>query len=124
MSNAVTRVKVRFKVEGLGEATGELIRYLAPRTVEALLKAMPIVGIAATWKEEVYFEVPVKVGAEKAKERIEAGGIAYWPMGAAVCIFYGETRPYSPVNPVGRITDNLNLFKQVKEGMRLRLGRA
>ena len=37
-------------------------------------------------------------------------------MGVAVCVFYGPTRPYRPVNKLGRITEGLDLFRNVKEG--------
>ncbi|MEM2780799.1 MAG: cyclophilin-like family protein, partial [Candidatus Bathyarchaeia archaeon] len=54
----VSRVKIRFIIEGLGEAEGELIRHLAPRTVEMVTRKLPFEGRAALWKEEVYFEIP------------------------------------------------------------------
>jgi hypothetical protein len=117
------RVLVKFIIEGLGEAKGELIKFLSPRTVEAILKALPIEGYAAVWKEEVYFNVPVSVGAEKPKSRVETGDLAYWPMGSAICIFYGESQPYSPVNIIGKITENLEVFKRVKEGVKITLTR-
>ncbi|MEM2522964.1 MAG: cyclophilin-like fold protein [Candidatus Bathyarchaeia archaeon] len=112
----VSRVKVRFIIEGLGEAEGELIRHLAPRTVEMVVRKLPFEGRAALWKEEVYFEIPVKMGEEKAKSVVEKGTIAYWPMGSALCIFYGESQPYSPVNVLGKITGNLEIFSKVKSG--------
>jgi hypothetical protein len=108
-------------MEHVGEAEGEFIRFLAPRTVEALIRGMPLEGRAALWGEEVYFEVPVKVGGEKAKSTVDRGTIAYWPMGSALCIFYGESKPYSPVNVVGRVTRNLELFKLLKEGAKIRV---
>jgi len=105
----------------LGESEGELVRFLAPRTVDALLKALPLEGKAATWKEEVYFTVPVKVGLEKEKPTVETGTLAYWPVGNAFCIFYGKSQPYSAVNVVGRVTGSLDVFKQVKAGMVIRV---
>jgi len=123
MSGELSRFKVRFVVEGVGEAVGELVRFLAPRTVEALMRAMPIEGRAALWREEVYFETNVKVGTEKEKTRVEKGTIAYWPLGSAVCVFYGGSQPYSPVNVIGRITEGLDLFRKVKQGSRILLER-
>ncbi len=109
-------------VNGTGEtAEGELIRYLAPRTVEAIIKRLPLEGRAALWKEEVYFEIPVKMGEEKARATVERGTVAFWPMGNALCVFYGESQPYSPVNVVGQVTKNLELFKGVKSGTKIRV---
>ena len=73
-------------------------------------------GRVARYGEEVYFQVPVKAPGESPRSTVEVGTIAYWPMGSAVCIFYGPTKPYSPVNRLGRITDKLELFRGVKEG--------
>jgi len=112
----MSRTPIRFVINQIGEAEGELIRHLAPRTVDAIIKKLPLEGRAALWKEEVYFEIPIKIGGEKAKASVERGTLAFWPMGNALCIFYDESQPYSPVNVVGQVTKNLMLFKQVKSG--------
>jgi len=117
----ISRVKVKFTVEGLGEAEGELVRFMAPRTVDLIVRKLPMEGRAALWKEEVYFETPIKMGEEKAKGTVEVGTIAFWPMGSAICIFYGNSQPYSPVSILGKITANLELFKQVKSGTKIRV---
>jgi hypothetical protein len=117
----ISRVKVKFVVEGLGEAEGELVRFLAPRTIDMIVRKLPMEGRAALWKEEVYFETPIKMGEEKAKATVEVGTIAFWPMGSAICIFYGSSQPYSPVSILGKVTDNLELFKQTKSGTKIRI---
>ena len=117
----ISRVKIRFLIEGLGEAEGELVRFLAPRTIDTIVRKLPVEGRAALWKEEVYFEIPVKIGEEKAKPTVETGTIAFWPMGSALCIFYGQSQPYSPVNILGKITKNLELFEQVKSGATIKV---
>jgi hypothetical protein len=117
----ISRVKVKFIIEGLGDAEGELVRFLAPRTVDMIVRKLPIEGRAALYKEEIYFETPIKMGEEKAKSTVEKGTIAFWPMGSAVCIFYGESQPYSPVSNLGKITKNLELFSQVKSGTKVRM---
>jgi len=119
--SSVSRIPIKFILATVGEAEGELVRHLAPRTVDAIVKKLPVEGRAALWKEEVYFEIPVKMGEEKAKSKVAKGDLTFWPMGNALCIFYGETQPYSPVNIVGRITKNLELFERVKSGSVIRV---
>ncbi len=118
MSNEenVSRIKIKFIIAGLGEAEGELARFLAPRSIDAIVRKLPIEGRAALYKEEVYFEIPLKMGEEKGKSTVEEGTIAFWPMGSALCVFYGKSQPYSPVSVLGKITANLDLFRQVKSG--------
>jgi hypothetical protein len=110
----VSRIKIKFIVEGLGEAEGELVRFLAPRTVDTIVRKL-------LWKEEVYFEIPLKMGEEKAKPNVEEGTIAFWPMGSALCIFYGKSQPYSPVSILGKITSNIEIFKQIKSGITIKV---
>jgi hypothetical protein len=117
----VSRIKVKFLIEGLGEAEGELVRFLAPRSIDNIVRRLPIEGRAAIYKEEVYFEIPLKMGEEKAKPIVETGTIAFWPMGSALCVFYGKSQPYSPVSILGKITSNLELFKQVKSGSTIKV---
>ena len=123
MSNEedISRIKVKFVMEGLGAAEGELVRFLAPRTIDTIVRKLPVEGRAALWKEEVYFEIPVKIGEEKAKPTVETGTIAFWPMGSALCVFYGHSQPYSPVNILGKVTKNLELFEQVKSGATIKV---
>ena len=119
--DGVSRIKVKFIIEGLGQAEGELVRFLAPRTIDTIVRKMPLEGRAALYKEEIYFEIPIKMGEEKAKPTVEPGTIAFWPMGSAVCVFYGKSQPYSPVSILGKITSNLELFKQVKSGITIKM---
>jgi len=121
--SSVSRIPIKFIVAAVGEAEGELIRHMAPRTVDAIVKKLPVEGRAALWKEEVYFEIPVRMGEEKARSKVEKGDLAFWPMGNALCIFYGESQPYSPVNIVGKVTKNLELFMHVKSGSVIRVER-
>ncbi len=116
------RIPVRFVIEGLeARAEGELIRHLAPRTVDAIVRALPLEGYASTWLEEVYFEVPLRLGEEKPVREVERGAIAYWPAGSAICVFYGSSQPIGPVNLIGRITSGLELFARVKIGAKIRV---
>jgi hypothetical protein len=117
----ISRIKVRFLIENLGEAEGELVRFLAPRTIDTIVRKLPLEGRAALWKEEVYFDIPVKMGEEKAKPTVENGTIAFWPMGSALCVFYGSSQPYSPVSILGKITKNIELFRQVKSGTTIKV---
>ncbi len=116
---SVSRIPIRLVIDGIGNAEGEIVRIRSPRTADAILRNLPIEGMAALWQQEVYFDIPVKMGTEKASPTVEKGDLAYWPMGSAFCIFWGETQPYSPVNVIGKVTKNLELFEQVKSGTKI-----
>ena len=116
---SISRIPIKLVIEGIGNVEAELIRIKSPRTTDAILRALPIEGLAALWKEEVYFDIPVKMGSEKASAKVKQGDLAYWPMGNAFCIFWGKTQPYSPVNIVGKVTKNLDFFQKVKTGKKI-----
>jgi hypothetical protein len=124
MAGSVSRIPVRFVLEDGRQADGELVRFYAPKTTDALLRRLPIEGRIARWKEEIYFEAGITTGLEKPKSKVETGTIAFWPMGSAVCIFYGDTQPYSPVNVIGLVKSGIDIFRDVALGAKIRLERA
>ena len=116
---SVARIPIKLIIEEIGIAEGEIIRLRSPRTADAILRQLPLEGLSALWKDEVYFDIPIKMGNEKSSPKVEKGDLAYWPMGAGFCIFWGETQPYSPVNIIGKVTKNLELFEKVKSGTKI-----
>ena len=116
---SVSRIPIRLIIEGIGKAEGELVRIRSPRTTDAIIRELPIEGMSAVWQEEVYFEISVKMGNEKSSSKVNKGDLAFWPMGSAFCIFWGETQPYSPVNIIGKVTKNLEMFEKVKSGTKI-----
>ncbi len=92
-------------------------------TADAIYNALPLEGLTKIWGDEIYFEIPVEVNQEPdAKEEVEVGDIAYWPIGLAFCIFFGKTpvstgnkpRAYSPVNVFGKIEGSPDALKAVR----------
>jgi len=119
----ISRIPVKIIVDGFGAAEGEFIRFLAPRTVDALLRILPLSGRVATWRDQVYFLVPLKMGAEKPVSKVEEGDIAYWPMGGALCVFRSAMRPQGPVSRVGKVLSGLEVFRDVPSGTPIRVER-
>ncbi len=124
MAESQSRTPIRIRVAGAREALGELVRFSAPLTVETLLKRLPIEGRAHPQKGGISVIIGIRRGTEKAVKEVDAGAIAYWPMGDALCVYHSDTVAYSPVNTVGRVTENLDLFKGLKSGTRISFERA
>ncbi|MBN1532408.1 MAG: hypothetical protein JXA20_07085 [Spirochaetes bacterium] len=94
-------------------------------TAAALYDALPLGGSANRWGDELYFQVPYGMPLEPdAREILEPGELAYWPVGRALCIFFGPTpasaderpRAYSPVNVFGRITGDPGVLRRIPQG--------
>ncbi|MSS70351.1 MAG: hypothetical protein EXS64_02565 [Candidatus Latescibacteria bacterium] len=90
------------------------------RTAQSVWEALPLACEFNTWGDEIYFSIPVEIGPEDAQATVQKGDLAYWPPGHAFCIFYGRTpasagdeiRPASPVNPLGRVLDEVTILKK------------
>ena len=120
MDASSSRIPVKFFVQGLGEADGELVRFRAPRTVDALVRKMPLEGRAALLKGGFYFAVPLQMGLEKPVKTVSSGTIAFWPLGSALCLFYDDAPTYSPVNVVGNASFN-EVYREVQMGTIIRV---
>ena len=124
MDESPSRVPVKITVEGVGEASGELVRFSAPLTFGALMKKMPLEGRLHPQPGGHSFIVGIRRGTEKAVNQVKAGDIAYWPMQDAVVIYTSDVRPYSPVNTFGKVTGNLEVFTGIRSGAKIRIARA
>jgi hypothetical protein len=94
-------------------------------TADKIWDALPVTGSASTWGDEIYFSIPVKLPAAAGAGPVVAmGDLAYWPPGAAFCIFFGltpasqgsEIRAASAVNVFGKVQGDPKVFKQVRSG--------
>jgi uncharacterized protein len=99
------------------------------KTAALIWEALPIGAEVSTWGDEIYFAIPVKTGPENAVSVVQKGDLAYWPEGNCFCIFFGKTpastdteiKPASPVNLVGRLSGDPELWKKVAADETIRL---
>jgi hypothetical protein len=101
-------------------------------TATAIWKALPVSSRVRRWGQEIYFDIPVRqASSPDAREVVDRGELAYWPRGSAFCIFFGPTsasvedecRAASPVNPVGKVLDELEGLDSVPAGSPIELRR-
>jgi len=101
------------------------------KTAGAIWDALPIEAKGQTWGDEIYFDIGLSAPAEKAREVVDVGDLAYWPPGQAFCIFFGPTpasrgdecRAASAVNVVGKIVGDARVFTKVRSGSRVTIER-
>lgn len=103
-------------------------------TARAIRGALPLEAEVSRWGDELYFGIPVQIAeAPDARQDMGVGELAYWPVGAAFCVFFGPTpastgtapRAYSNVNPFGRIEADEDTIREVlskvKDGEAIRV---
>jgi hypothetical protein len=93
-------------------------------TADALWDALPLQAQANRWGDELYFSVPFQVPLEAdARAVVQAGEVAYWPDGPALCFFFGPTpvsrpgeiRAASAVNVCGTIRGDSAALRRVAD---------
>ena len=115
--------KMVIKFRG-SEIEAELLEKEHPRTCEAIWGALPFEAVVDVWKEEIYFEIPVKVGLEKPTTKTTAGDISYWPDGPAFCVFFGRSQPISSVSTFAVITNGIEDFRELRAADRITVEKA
>ncbi|MGD0805080.1 MAG: cyclophilin-like fold protein [Candidatus Bathyarchaeia archaeon] len=119
MGESQARIPILVKIAGIGEASGELNRLTAPLTVGDILKILPINGRTVPSQGCVSILLGLKRGTEKSVTQVEAGTIAYWPRTGSLCIYPEAAKTYGPVNKIGRLTNGLEIIKNLKSGSRI-----
>lgn len=119
---ANSRIPAKFIIDDNEVIEGQLLRFLAPRTIDALLKKKVLEGRGFKTYGVLYFGIPLSMGNEKPSQEISRGLIAYWPKPSAICIFIDETRFNDKVTKLGVIYENyLNRIKEMGEGLRIKM---
>lgn len=119
MSDELSKIPIKITVVDKGEAKGYLNRLTAPLTVETIQQMLPINSRTSPAMGHVSVLLGIKRGTEKPVTQVKAGTIAYWPRSDALTIYSKDTKPYSPVNKIGEIEENLELFNRLRSGSRI-----
>jgi len=102
------------------EKDHSLTLYVYSEINSAIIRYLPFTTKAMFWKEELYFETPVKLGESIRKLRsaitIDYGKLYYWPPGKAFCIFYGVSEPYTKVYDIGFLVSNPHYSLAFEDG--------
>ncbi len=106
------------------EVEAELLERDQPKTCDAIWRALPFDDELEIWREEVYFEIPVKIPPENPTPKTQAGDVSYWPEGPGFCIFFGRSQPASPVNTFARIKSGVEKFRSARTGDRITVRQA
>ncbi len=123
MSDVLSKIPIVITVMDKGEARGFLNRLTAPLTTESILQKMPINTRTSPAMGHVSILVGVRRGVEKPVTSVKAGMVGYWPKSDALTIYPEDKKLYSPVNKIGEITENVELFHRLRSTSRIKIER-
>lgn len=102
-------------------------------TARKIYAALPLESSINRWGDEIYFEIPIESEIKNGVEFLDKGSLAYWPLGNAFCIFFGQTpastddrpRAAGPVNLIGTIKDEnyLIILKSLSSGQNIHISK-
>ncbi len=112
----MSKVVVSALVRGRGEASVAVYRHLAPLTVNALLRTLPLEGRVSSQPAMTAVFATLRVGVEKPRLAFERGDVAFLASGELLCFFTSPARSDRPLNPVGKVESGLEFLAAARPG--------
>ena len=119
-----TDLHLNFEFEGDLILEGFLNRIHAPLIVEEIKHRLPLEEKTALIRTEMQITLGISKGNVKSTNDVKKMDIAYMPLGDTLCIYLDDSRTYSKVNILGKITSSeaeLELLKSVRRGSMVRI---
>lgn len=114
---SVSKIDCVAALRGKGEARVSLFRHLAPVTVNAIIRELPISSRVTVYsKAMVCLMTALRLGVEKQKYEFSKSDVAFVPATSSVCFFFSNAKSERPLNPVGRIEEGLEKLERASAG--------
>jgi uncharacterized protein len=113
---SVSRLTAMLEIQGQGTIEYELIRHLAPLTINKVFNALPIADTVHFYDDKfAYMHTQLQVGGEKPRTTFKPGDIAFLTNSSSVCFFLQECRA-SPMNLMGMAKSSIEILSKCKAG--------
>ena len=124
MSEGEIPIKIEFI--GFGTVEALIIRYLGPISADAILEKMPFVlrgrfsfGSKDYW---ILLNVGIRKGPDsKATRSVDTGDIVYNPKTDEIHIIIEGREMPNKINKIGKVTKNLDLLQEARNGLNCKL---
>ncbi len=115
--NSVSLHTLVLEIRGGPRMRVDLKRHLSPRTVEAIVRSLPITGNAHFMgKSMVYVKTRASSGVERARAEFKRGDVAFYPADGSICFFVGDARTKRQMSVIGRMVDGIDGLMIAKSG--------
>jgi uncharacterized protein len=95
----------------------ELKRHLAPKTVGAITRSLPLEGNAHMMGVNIAFmDTNLNAGGEKLRTQFKKGDIGFMASNSSICFFLEDVPSAKSMTLIGKVISNLDALKEVKPG--------
>ncbi|HUI86774.1 MAG TPA: cyclophilin-like family protein [Nitrososphaerales archaeon] len=120
-AGSVSKVSCVAQVVGKGEVKVSLYRHLAPLTVNAILRDLPIESRVNVQPAMDCLFTTVRVGVEKRRADFARGDVAFLASSGLICFFLKNATSDRPLNPIGKVESGMELLDSLGHGSVIRL---
>ncbi|MBY8986857.1 MAG: hypothetical protein KGD61_00260 [Candidatus Lokiarchaeota archaeon] len=119
-------VRIKIDLFGIGTLNGELQRYYAPLSADAILNKLPIALRGRfSFGSKTYWTLPgieiYKGHNPKSIKSVEKGDIIYNPKTDELLILLENTEMPNKVNKIGIVSDNLEVLLKATNGLNTKM---
>jgi hypothetical protein len=116
-ASSVSKKQLILEIKGKAKILCDLKRHLSPKTVGIIMRSLPLEGHAHFLGENItYFESAIDSGTERARKEFQEGDIAFLSSAGCICFFMENSSPGKIMTPIGKITQNIEALRNVKNG--------
>jgi hypothetical protein len=121
-------VPIKIEIFGIGTIEGNIIRHIAPLTADAVIDKLPFVLRGRfSFGSKNYWTLPgieiYKGTNTKSTVNVEKGDILYNPKTDELIIILENIEMPNKVNIIGKITNNLDLLYQARNGLNTKIAK-
>lgn len=114
---SVSKVECKALIRGKGEIRFDVYKHLAPVTVSAILRELPINARVTIYPGAmICLLTGIKAGVEKQRFEFARGEVAFLPANGSLCFFMANAKSQSPLNPVGKVESDLAVLQGLAVG--------
>ena len=119
-------VPIKINLFGIGTIEGDIIRYIAPLTADAVIDKLPLVLRGRfSFGSKKYWTLPgleiYKGANSKSITMVEKGDILYNPKTDELIISLEDIIMPNKVNKIGKVNTNLDILLQARNGLNTKI---
>lgn len=121
-------VSIKLELFGIGTLEGEIIRYIAPLSADAIIEKFPLNRRGRfSFGSKDYWTLPglgiFKGPNPKSLKDVEKGDIVYNPKTDELVILLENIQMPNRVNKVGKVLSNLDLLLKARNGLNMKISK-